>query len=131
VSVLLACGRAGPLSVHTPETCYAGSGFEAAGDSVRDPVRAGKGPGTAEFWKAKFSKPGAGQHLRVFWSWHARGGWRAADSPRLSFAGLPALHKLYVTCELLTSDGKQEDAACAEFLALLLPELDRTVFATP
>src|SRR4051812_10903743 len=36
VSVLLACGRAGPLSVHTPEVCYGGAGFQAAGDPVRD-----------------------------------------------------------------------------------------------
>src|SRR5262245_29906799 len=27
VSVALLCGRAGPISVHTPEVCYAGAGF--------------------------------------------------------------------------------------------------------
>jgi hypothetical protein len=131
VSVLLACGRSGPLSVHTPEACYAGAGFELAGAPVRDALQTGKGSGPAEFWKAKFSKPAAGQHLRVFWSWHAPGGWHAADSPRLTFAGLAALHKMYVTCELLTGDGRQEDAACAEFMALLLPQLDKTVFRNP
>jgi hypothetical protein len=131
VSVLLACGRAGPLSVHTPEVCYAGAGFEAAGDPARESFQTVKGSGPTEFWKAKFTKPGTGQHLRVFWSWRARGGWLAADSPRLTFAGLPALHKMYVVCELATADARQEDAACAEFMALLLPELDRTVFAIP
>src|SRR5262245_13740506 len=31
VSVLLVCGRPGPISVHVPEVCYAGAGFEATG----------------------------------------------------------------------------------------------------
>src|SRR4051794_5474355 len=26
--VILLCGRAGPLSVHKPETCYAGAGYD-------------------------------------------------------------------------------------------------------
>src|SRR5713226_439747 len=32
VSVLLAWGRPGPLSVHSPEVCYGGAGFEMSGN---------------------------------------------------------------------------------------------------
>ena len=31
VSVLLVCGRPGPISVHTPDICYAGIGYEPVG----------------------------------------------------------------------------------------------------
>jgi EpsI family protein len=132
VTVLLACGRSGPLSVHTPEVCYAGAGFQIAGDTVRDTVQVEKNSGPTEFWKAKLIRPGTvPQRLRIFWSWHAREGWRAPDSPRSAFAGLPALHKMYVTCELPAGDTQPAEAACAEFLTQLLPELDRALFATP
>src|SRR5262245_45471716 len=32
VSVLLVCGRSGPISVHTPDVCYKAIGFEPSGD---------------------------------------------------------------------------------------------------
>ena len=35
VSVMLLCGRPGPLSVHTPEVCYAGSGYDEIGSARR------------------------------------------------------------------------------------------------
>ena len=31
VSLLVACGRPGPLCVHTPEVCYGGAGFKMSG----------------------------------------------------------------------------------------------------
>ena len=132
VTVMLACGRPGPLSVHTPEVCYGGAGFALAGDAARyTPKVPLSAP--AEFWKGKFTKEGAivPEHLRVLWSWHAGGAWNASDRPRWDFAGLRVLHKLYVTCPMSGADDRQEDALCAEFLAAFLPELEKTLFARP
>ena len=39
VLVILLCGRAGPLSVHKPETCYTGAGYALASAPVRYTVR--------------------------------------------------------------------------------------------
>src|SRR3954451_18636542 len=36
VTVLLVCGRPGPISVHTPDICYAGAGYELAGPPTRE-----------------------------------------------------------------------------------------------
>src|SRR5262245_197933 len=120
VSVLLACGPQGPLSVHTPDVCYGGAGFALAGEAVKYEAAAGLAP-PSEFWKAKFSKQNAivPLNVRVFWSWRAADAWRAPSSPRLAFAGEPVLHKLYVTHELTGADERQDDAVCAEFLGLL------------
>jgi hypothetical protein len=131
VTVLLACGRAGPLSVHTPETCYLGAGYTLSAQPAGHAPAADQLSRPAAFWKARFSKQerGVPVHTRVFWSWHARGAWQAPDSPRLTFAGLPAVHKLYLTCEMPGADERHADALCAEFLGLLLPELEKALFA--
>ncbi|HYT94627.1 MAG TPA: exosortase-associated EpsI family protein [Gemmataceae bacterium] len=131
VTVLLACGRSGPLSVHTPEVCYAGAGYSLAGPAVNHVVPGGELSPPPEFWKGKFSKQDAvvPMHQRVFWSWYARGAWKAPSSPRWSFAGLPVLHKLYVTCQLTGTDERQEDAVCAEFMGQFLPAVEKALFA--
>jgi hypothetical protein len=130
VNVLLACGSAGPLSVHTPEVCYGGAGYSLAGEAGKQVVpAAGPSPG-AEFRKGTFTKKDAlvPTHLQVLWSWHAKNVWTVSDNPRLSFAGLPVLHKMYVTSQWTGSDERQE-AVCAEFMTRFLPELERALFS--
>jgi Protein of unknown function (DUF3485) len=131
VNVMLACGPAGPLSVHTPDICYGGAGYTLDGEVTRQAFDA-KESAAAEFCKARFTKPGAlvPLALRVFYSWHVDHGWTAPANPRLAFAGRPAIYKMYVTYPLTASDERHDDAACAEFMAQFLPELERT-FSLP
>jgi hypothetical protein len=129
VTVILMCGRAGPLSVHTPDVCYRGAGFEMRGSADRVDVPLA-GAAAAQFWTARFGKdrPGAGNNLRLFWSWSAEGTWLAPSAPRLTFAGRSALFKLYVIREI----GSEEEPAASDparrFLAELLPALERSLF---
>jgi hypothetical protein len=129
VTILLACGRPGPVCIHTPEVCYAGSGFE-----VEKPKRFVLPSTTAqappEFWTARFvrERTGGRTHLRIFWSWHGSEEWKIADNPRLSFAGEKVLHKLYVIREMVQPDEPLEGDACVEFMQDLLPTLQRDVF---
>ena len=44
VSVLLVCGRGGPISVHTPDVCYAGAGYRPTARSEPKEVDLGDGP---------------------------------------------------------------------------------------
>jgi hypothetical protein len=129
VTVMLACGLPGPLSVHTPDVCYGGAGYVLSGEAVTFAAGSGRAA-PPEFWKAKFSKPDAlvPVHLRVNWSWRAGGAWKAPANPRWAFAGLPVLYKMYVTYEL-GADERLDDAVCAEFLGLLLPELEKALAA--
>ena len=125
INVMLACGRPGPLSVHTPSVCYAGAGYT----EEEAPVKHVVGDPPAELWRSKFSKAGATipVYQRVYWSWHASGAWKAAQNPRLQFAGQPVLYKMYVTHAMTGGDEKLEDAACAEFMNLLIPELEKNL----
>jgi hypothetical protein len=128
IQVMLACGRPGPLSVHTPSVCYAGAGFSESAAPVKYAAAAENGA-TSEFWKAKFSKADAAVpvNLCVYWSWGAADGWKAAQHPRWQLASQPVLFKLYVTQVITGADEKAEDAACAEFINLLLPELEKAL----
>jgi hypothetical protein len=133
VTVILMCGRSGPLAVHTPDVCYRGAGYEMAGDPESVDVSAGPG-GPAHFWTARFQKeePGAAGQLRLLWSWSTGGGpWLAPERPRLTFAGQPALYKLYVIRDLTTPDEPLAGDPALDLLRDLLPALDRALAPPP
>src|SRR6266851_5377499 len=71
LTVILLCGRAGPMSVHRPEHCYNAAGYDSITATVRTTVSNTEG-GTAEIRTAVFGKPGpeGASSLRVFWSWY-------------------------------------------------------------
>ncbi len=124
ISILLACGRSGPLSVHTPDICYRGAGYEPTGINVKHSEK--NDDITAEMWKAHFGKSdlSSSVKLRVLWCWSTGKSWKAPDNPRITFAGAPALYKLYVIQEF-NGDDQQASKTCSEFLSQLLPELNR------
>jgi hypothetical protein len=126
VSVVLVCGRPGPVSVHTPDVCYGGAGYEAVSTPVRTSVSIPQGP-TYEFWSGQFSRAGAAvpENLLICWAWNAAGTWEAPEYPRLHYARFPALYKLYVISQTAPGEASSEENPCREFLRQLLPELDR------
>src|SRR5262249_40391692 len=131
VTVLLVCGRPGPISVHTPDVCYDGAGYEALGEPADLRLTVGTSGRDAGFRHVLFRKTNSvvPAYLRVFWSWTSAGTWEAPDNPRLTFASRPALYKLYVIRETATDEGRVEDDPGVKFLQVLLSELGRTVFA--
>ncbi len=128
-TVVLVCGRPGPVSVHTPEVCYPGAGFELA-QSHPGSFSVDADGRRADLFEADFENHESFPHqrLRVYWSWNATGTWRVPDNPRLAFASRPVLYKLYLVSR--TSEGLEQstDATETEFLRVFLPELDRTLF---
>jgi hypothetical protein len=133
VNVLLACGRPGPLSVHTPDVCYRGAGFRQLDAATKHTPGPAGGSAPDEFWMANFNKNVAGvpTQQRVLWAWSTRGGWQAPDNPRLTFAGGSALYKLYVINPRAGADGGPAQSQADEFLRQLLPELQQALFAKP
>lgn len=122
VTLFLGCGRSGPVCTHTPDVCYAGSGFEVEKPKRFHLPQAGKAA-APEFWTARFVRERASgkTHLRIFWSWFGSEQWKVADNPRLAFAGEKALHKLYLIREMTTPDEAIDTDACVEFMQDLLP----------
>jgi hypothetical protein len=124
VALLILCGRPGPLSVHSPEVCYDGTGYEELGGRTEytEP-----GPPAAEFWVYRFRKRDSAipVHLRVLHSWGAAGSWKAVESPRLAFAREHLLYKMYIVRELPNPDEPLKDDPALDFVRVLLPELQK------
>src|SRR2546422_188923 len=74
VSVILMCGRAGRMAVHTPEVCYRGAGYEVLAAPLHYPVTFGTNQ--AQFWTARFGK-GLATDLQLYWAWNDGHGWAA------------------------------------------------------
>jgi hypothetical protein len=129
VSVLLVCGRPGPVALHPPEICYQGLGYRLAGEKARRAVPAEALAAPAEFWVAQFHRDGAlPQPLRIYWAWNGGGPWEAGENPRLSFARAGALYKLYVIRELPRVDEPLEGDPAQEFMKSFLPQLHGHLF---
>lgn len=128
VSLLLVCGRPGPVSVHTPETCYRGAGYELMGDRARH-INSSLPDST--FWACRFQKvqTAVPEYLRIVYSWGAGGQWSAPENPRLAFFQHPALYKLYVTRPMGDSAEPLEDDPVVEFLRVLMPQLQKSLFS--
>jgi hypothetical protein len=127
VVLALVCGRPGPVSIHSPEVCYVASGYSFGS---RSRVRVSDGEPAQELWTADALRTNATEEKRerLFWGWNGGQGWSAADDPRIQFARRPVLHKIYVKRELVDNERPREEP-CQEFLRVLLPVLDQTLFA--
>jgi hypothetical protein len=126
VSLLIVCGRPGPVSIHTPEACYGARGYQVG---VKDRF---EGEGGDRLWRTDALRHSATEEtrLRIFWGWNDGTAWTAADEARVQFARRPVLHKLYVVRELSGLNESNRDEPCAAFLTQLLPLLRKTLFAS-
>lgn len=126
VSVVILCGRPGPLSLHSPEVCYTGAGFNMSGDRQTLPLT-GEGLLQCDLFNARFVKPGvAPEALNVFWAWKpSDGAWAANSDPRLAYIRSAVLYKLYLIRRLARPDEDLTHDPCLDFLRAFLPELEK------
>jgi len=122
ISVLLLCGRSGPIGAHTPDICYAGLGYKMAGRETKRSVT------DSSYWTGRFDKPSGEGSLMVSWAWGVDGTWQASEQPRVEFVGHDALYKLYATRGLTMAEqaGTASTAdPTQEFLNDFLPEVKK------
>jgi hypothetical protein len=124
VAMYLVCGRPGPVSIHTPEVCYGANGYLVGTKSRFTPE------GGGALWKTDAIRASATEEtkLRLFWGWNGGRGWTAPDDARLEFARYRVLHKLYVVRELSSLNEPTRGEPCQDFLQVLLPVLEQTLF---
>lgn len=125
IGVTLICGRAGPVSKHTPEVCYPNSGYEEVGQPARIAIN---GENSDRFWVRRFRKPGVGQgFVSVVYGWTPGGKWVSPDNPRFAFGRLPVLFKLYAVSESPNDDSLDKENPCVALLRALLPLLNQSL----
>ena len=131
VTVMILCGKPGPISVHTPDVCFQGGGSVMAGAPAREKIAGADSDATDQFWSAKFERPGmAGTEASLaFWGWSTSAKWEAADRPRVEYARSAFLYKLYVI-RPLSGRGPQgaDEPALNEFLTVFLPAARTALF---
>lgn len=128
VSVLLVCGRGGPICAHSPEVCYSGAGYELLATS--QPKEFTESERKDTFRMVRFGKPGVvvPTQLEIYWAWSRDGkSWDAPENPRLTFARQPAVYKLYVVREFSPSSRSGSSNPCQDFIQRALPELRQTL----
>ncbi len=126
VQVLIVCGRAGPVSLHTPDVCYRGLGFLPTSLPEREALRASDDAGPDAYcWGADFEKttPLGKETLRIGWTWLAGGRWQAVDQPRFEFATEPALFKAYFIHPLHQAGTSWDEDSIPKLAKDLLPLL--------
>jgi hypothetical protein len=130
VTVFLACGRPGPVSIHTPDVCYTASGYkmEAKQQLVLPPGSPAAG---AAFFTARGKRTRSAEQtrLRIFWSWNAGGKWEVAENPRFTFdrSRTLILYKLYVLREMAAASEPLNEDPCLDLMRQLLPALQPAV----
>jgi hypothetical protein len=125
VMVLLVCGRGGPISVHTPDVCYAGAGYRPTAHAMQKDIDLGAS-GKHTFRVGRYAKPdGVSQtQLEIYLAWSRDGRtWEAPQDPRLSLARSQALYKLYVVREFVPNTRTESAESCYEFVRRALPDL--------
>ncbi len=131
VSVMILCGRHGPISVHPPTVCFTGAGFQLESLSSRQiPGLEGSSP-LGQFTMGDFSKISQGirARMRTFWSWNAAGMWQTPNNPRLTFARHHYLYKMYVSRAVSGDDSTPEDDPCIKFMQVFVPKVHEALFS--
>ncbi len=130
VTVLVVMGRPGPISIHTPDVCFRGAGFELERPVTNQSADIA-GVGRCEFMVGDFTRPTAAtpEHARVFWGWSSDGRWTAPSNPRFEFAGKPFLFKLYVLRSGQSQSELTDNNECMGFLNQFAPAFQKAVSA--
>lgn len=131
VTILLVCGRPGPISLHTPDVCYRGQGYVPVDEPSIQHVENVPGTRAPSFKTAVFRKERSAlqDSLIIYWSWNADGPWETPKDPRLAYASGRALYKLYVIRRVASGDGSDEANAVEGFIREFVPELQRVLAA--
>lgn len=128
VSVYLVSGTARHATIHTPDWCYQGAGYDMQGQPVAYTVDSADGD--AEFRAARFVKEDATSvsRLRILWSYTDDGHWQGPKRAKLKFAGRPALYKVYLIRSLSERHPTLANDPVVEFAREFIPVVNAALF---
>jgi hypothetical protein len=137
MTILILCGRPGPISVHPPTVCFTGAGWRLASTPKPFAWTAPEGSDIeAEFWSCDFvrSTDEGPMVIRTLWAWSSSDDWLAHERPRLATAHHPYLYKMYVTAPNNPTEipldtpfielDQDPPEALLEFLEIFLPAVN-------
>ncbi|MDA7503499.1 EpsI family protein, partial [bacterium] len=101
ISVMILCGKPGPISVHPPTVCFVGAGWGLESEPTVTNIE----PEDGSFWAGRFSKNKDGQRIvmETKWGWSSSSHWKAFENARLETAGQSFLYKMYISAAVIQS----------------------------
>jgi hypothetical protein len=126
INVLALLGSCGPISVHTPEVCFASRDHQQLGERLKLAIgRDGKN----SIWKTTFRLSGVdAQVLNIYYGWSAGEAWVAAENPRFSFSTRQFLYKVQITNSAVENGSADNDPAndpALQFMEDFIPALQK------
>jgi hypothetical protein len=126
VNVTVLLGASGPMSVHTPEVCFAGRDHEQLGERQKIDIPGKEGKDS--LWRTAFRLNGVDAQLQnTYYAWSSSGQhWVAVENPRFSFATEPLLYKIQLANMVSAESSKKTvstDDPAIQFLSVFLPAL--------
>jgi hypothetical protein len=131
VNVYLVSGTARHVTIHTPDWCYVGAGYEKVQDPQQYPDNESPLEPKPEFVTAIFRKetPLLKSEIRIYWTFSDDGQWFGPKIPKAAFAGRPALYKLYLITDIAEAGTKVESNPSLNFARKFLPIANQILFA--
>lgn len=132
ISAFLVIGTSRHVTIHTPDWCYRGAGYEMEGGEFHPYViPCGMGGEDPEFSTATFIKEESTgvQHLRIFWGYSDNGRWEGPQWPKPHYAMRPALFKLYLITPIAAGKRAPEHAPSLQFARDFIPLINEILFS--
>lgn len=131
VGLLVLVGRSGPISAHTPDVCYGGSGYELLGGVTPVTAKSGTRQTVCQTLRLRPPVTRPGLEMEVTWGWITADGVSSSATPRLSYAGLDVLYKFYVLRDRRPTDVVGANDPGLLFVADFIPHLEALVERVP
>ncbi len=131
VNVYLVSGSGRHVTIHTPDWCYVGAGYNMVDDPRQYTIKDVPGVQTQpEFLTTVFQKDTAleSHQIRIFWSFSEDGDWRGPRMPTASYGARPALYKVYLITDLEQADAQIERNPTLDFVRQFMPVVNRVLF---
>jgi EpsI family protein len=131
LEALLLYGPSTEMKVHTPENCYAAAGFTQPSGAEARTVKV-KGGSAWPFHALICTKGEGGQAdtEEVYYTWRYEGQWTPGLVTQKRFERIPGMLKIQLGRRLQTGEAAIVGNPCEDFLAHLMPELDRRLAAS-
>ena len=128
LTVLVIYGPAEKVTGHIPEVCYPGVGYEQTETFEVKPSTAGLRKDV--YRSLLFVKKGGSQVVRdeVYYTFRQEGKWTPVVSSNWkSLRNGPPVFKVQIQRRIADRESRSVNNPCEQFLALLLPEIDRQI----
>ena len=136
VNVYLVSGSGRHTTIHTPDWCYVGAGYDKTEDPQQYRMQIGdvEQPETdPEFLTTIFRRENmhGKDEVRIFWTFSDNGNWAGPRNPKNEFGGRPAMYKIYLITDVGEAGDDIRSNPTTNFVKEFMPTINKILFQEP